>query len=1462
MANNAIGILFEVQGGGDINGASGKRINGQLRNLIGQINKSDTVKLKFQIDSNYFNQQIKQLQQQLQSLSAGGSPSGGGKGSSQTSQTQQQTKAYREASAAVTNYYNLLTQLQNAMTRTTAIVGSQTEGFGLSEQATAKETERWGELVAQVNRAREAYTNATSTQNSSTMTAEQYAAVLERSSAAQMKFNLQSSTSTANAQSAWSNLTAKVHDYVSRVEYSASRNEFAARSLQELRNMANSTDYRGYDALKQKLAEVQQYINQNSLATETWGQKLKKTLGSRIRSALAGVVTAKFAQTINNVYKNVVNLDKAMTNLQIATGKTREETRELIKGYSHLAQQLGATTIEVAEAADTWLRQGYSAEESSRLIKNSMMLSKLGQMESAEASKALTSAMNGYGVAVEDSIKIVDKFTAVDMEAAASAGDIATAMAETATSAKLAGVSMDTLIGYITTVKEVTQDSAESVGTFYKTLFARMNNVAAGNFVDEETGESLNDVETVLNKLGITLRSTNGEFRNSSEVLGEVASRWSTFDNVQQHAIATAFAGTRQQEKFIVLMENYGDAMNYAETATNSAGTATEKYGAYTESFEGQLNSLKAAFEQLSTTMLNSDWLIGGMQFLTGIINVLNGILSVGDGFIAKMALIVIAIALLATMIDKLAKKAVGGIKSWSDLVTAIQMGAVGIGNALKSLATNPYTYITILITLIANFAGKMPKWVKIIVACILLIGTAVVTTLAVIDTAVKTFMATNPLGWILLAISAIISAIMLLTSKSEEGGKSLREIATESKDAWKEAKDELQEVTDQISETEERIKELQEISNQGKITLVEQQELDKLLLTVSQLEAEKKLLEELEAEKKKQAEKDAADYIKNVVNQKPLKRMGIGRDYDTLQDQALHYDELGNHDKTRLLDTLEEIKEFGDILTYTTGDNISNAERDINEAYNRYHKLLQTMSVSMGDSDTALTLALNMPEFSGVKETLSEYSNNNSIDFNTLSAILDKRKKYTVGIKDEARFDYSALTKEEEGIVRFIDYLDSIGMKISSDDDYLKAFANSINNMFNEELVASSSSAVSFLDILNGIQEGFDALSDAVEDMEDTGFVSAKSLKTILEDFPQLEKYLIKTEKGYKLVDNALDTYIKDEQQRYVNALANAQKGTAMYDKAYEELKNFIAVSSTLRLSAEIEKETEALKAQKEAREEWVDSYKEMVDVRKDLLASYADEVNYQKELARKQRELSKLQTKLSVARLDSSASGQARVRELEEELREAEEDFEDFTLEHAIDVLTQQLDDQYEQYKQLVDREIEEITRSIDNVADIISSKQPDTNVVIENLVYDKQHQDAVLKDNASNVAKIIADIIPGIPKFHSGGFVGGAAALSSNEEFAKLLKGEFVSTPAQMKHFMEETLPAVANYQTSNGTNEFNAPLIEIKCESVTSESIPALKKVVNEAVSEIKKQLDSGMSRTGYKRSAKTLLTKPI
>lgn len=52
-----------------------------------------------------------------------------------------------------------------------------------------------------------------------------------------------------------------------------------------------------------------------------------------------------------------------------------------------------------------------------------------------------------------------------------------------------------------------------------------------------------------------------------------------------------------------------------------------------------------------------------------------------------------------------------------------------------------------------------------------------------------------------------------------------------------------------------------------------------------------------------------------------------------------------------------------------------------------------------------------------------------------------------------------------------------------------------------------------------------------------------------------------------------------------------------------------------------------------------------------------------------------------------------------------------------------------------------------------------------------------------------------------YHKGGLVGDIATLTESEQFAKLLKGEYVSTPAQMKRFMEDTLPQVAEFGAEN-------------------------------------------------------------
>lgn len=347
-------------------------------------------------------------------------------------------------------------------------------------------------------------------------------------------------------------------------------------------------------------------------------QQSAQSLGDTIKQALgvgsAFAVAQKGVQLIEKAAKNaseaIKDFDKNITNVRLATGQSYDSARELVSTYNQMGQTLGATTSEVADSAVTWLRQGKSVKEANTLIRDSMMLSKVGMIDSAKSATLLTSAMKGYGVSVEDASKIVDKLTSIDANAAVNSGALAEAMSQTAVTANNAGVSMDKLLGYLATVGEVTQKDMSSIGNSFKTIFTRMNDIKAGKLelIDEDgTKELLSDVELTLKNVGIDLRTSMNEFNSSGDVLDDLAAKWNNLSSVQQAALTKAFAGTRQGENFRVLMQNYDNATKYMNIAAESAGTAEKKFAAYADSIEAKQKTMQAAFESLATNTFSTE---------------------------------------------------------------------------------------------------------------------------------------------------------------------------------------------------------------------------------------------------------------------------------------------------------------------------------------------------------------------------------------------------------------------------------------------------------------------------------------------------------------------------------------------------------------------------------------------------------------------------------------------------------------------------------------------------------------------------------------------------------------------------------------------------------------------------------------------------------------------------------------
>lgn len=85
-------------------------------------------------------------------------------------------------------------------------------------------------------------------------------------------------------------------------------------------------------------------------------------------------------------------------------------------------------------------------------------------IDAGQATEYLTSMIKGFKLEVSDAVDVVSKLTAVDMKAAVSAADIGAALQNVATTAQLAGVSLDETIAYASTIIETTQRDASSVG--------------------------------------------------------------------------------------------------------------------------------------------------------------------------------------------------------------------------------------------------------------------------------------------------------------------------------------------------------------------------------------------------------------------------------------------------------------------------------------------------------------------------------------------------------------------------------------------------------------------------------------------------------------------------------------------------------------------------------------------------------------------------------------------------------------------------------------------------------------------------------------------------------------------------------------------------------------------------------------------------------------------------------------
>lgn len=323
-------------------------------------------------------------------------------------------------------------------------------------------------------------------------------------------------------------------------------------------------------------------------------------------------------QVIQQTFSDVKELDAAFASIAMVTDYSVEQMWSSYDDYAEMANRLGQSTKDVIASSALFYQQGLDTAESLELTESTMKLATLAGSDFETATSQMTAALRGFHMEMTEGERITDVYSELAAKAAADVDGIAYAMSKTASIASSAGMEFETTSAFLTQMIETTQEAPENIGTAMKTIIARFTELkenVAGTADSEFEDLDYNKVDTALKSVGVSLKDTNGQFRDLDDVFLELSQKWNTLDRNSQRYIATIAAGSRQQSRFIAMMENYDRTVELIDTAYDSAGRSSEQFAKYQDTVEYKLKQLSNTWEQLRTGFLNSDTYKGLIDF-------------------------------------------------------------------------------------------------------------------------------------------------------------------------------------------------------------------------------------------------------------------------------------------------------------------------------------------------------------------------------------------------------------------------------------------------------------------------------------------------------------------------------------------------------------------------------------------------------------------------------------------------------------------------------------------------------------------------------------------------------------------------------------------------------------------------------------------------------------------------------
>lgn len=384
--------------------------------------------------------------------------------------------------------------------------------------------------------------------------------------------------------------------------------------------------------------------------TESLRQKVSRLFSEKFGVGALAALAIGARQALAQVYRNVVNIDTAMTELKKVTDESDESYSKFLDNAANRAKKLGATMTDVITASADFARLGYDMPAASSLADAAIVYKNVGDgiSDISTASESIISTLKAFNLEAGKAMNVVDVFNAIGNTEATSSAGIGEALKRSASSLSVAGANVNEAAALAAAMNTTVQNS-EKVGTTLKTASMYLR---AAKTEAEDMGESTEGMADSVSKLrkelkaltGVDIMKSDNTFKGIFQQYRELAAVWNSdkLSDTSKANVLSLLGGKRNADAISGLLKNWEIAERALKTAENSSGSALAENEKYLDSVNGKIAQLKAQFEDISRSVLSSD-------ILKMLADIVQKILEGANGLAKAKMLLPVIFSIIAT---------------------------------------------------------------------------------------------------------------------------------------------------------------------------------------------------------------------------------------------------------------------------------------------------------------------------------------------------------------------------------------------------------------------------------------------------------------------------------------------------------------------------------------------------------------------------------------------------------------------------------------------------------------------------------------------------------------------------------------------------------------------------------------------------------------------------------------------